>query len=177
MLVSSSHFHQGRVATLGYFHFQGFQQIANAQTINGLPFISINGNHVCKGCLQGKLHRKQFPKKSHTTTNEVLELVHGDVCGPFKVKSLGLTPYFVTFINNFSRQTWTCLMKHKSEALSQFKKLKIEVESILRKKIKCLCINNGGEYISREFSKYLVAAGIAHQLTQPRMPQQNGKVE
>jgi len=55
------------------------------------------------------------------------------------------------------------------EALSQFKKLKIKVESILRKK-KCLYIDNGGEYISCEFSKYLATTGISHQLTQPKMP-------
>jgi hypothetical protein len=76
--------------------------MANVQAINGLPFISINGNHVCKGYLQSKLSRKQFPKKSHIATNEVLELVHSDLCGPFKVKSLGLAPYFITFINDFS---------------------------------------------------------------------------
>jgi hypothetical protein len=56
------------------------------------------------------------------------------------------------------------------EALSQFKKLKIKVKSILRKKIKCLYIDNGGEYISCEFSKYLATVGIFHQLTQPKMP-------
>jgi hypothetical protein len=34
--------------------------------------------------------------------------------------------------------------EEKNEALSQFKKLRVEVESILRKKIKCLRIDNGG---------------------------------
>jgi hypothetical protein len=67
--------------------------------------------HVYKGYLQGKLSRKQFPKKSHTTINEILELMNSDVCDPFKIKYLRLVQYFIMFIDDFFQQIFTYLMK------------------------------------------------------------------
>ena len=40
-----------------------------------------------------------------------------------------------------------------------------------------LRIDNGGEYMSKEFQAYLTSKGIEHQLTVPHSPQQNGVAE
>ena len=47
-------------------------------------------------------------------------------------------------------------MKEKSETLAKFKEFKLMVESEVGSKIQCLRTDNGGEYISDEFSSYLV---------------------
>ena len=36
---------------------------------------------------------------------QILELVHSDVFGPVKVPSLGKSVYYVSFIDDFSRNT------------------------------------------------------------------------
>jgi len=38
-------------------------------------------------------------------------------------------------------------------------------------------LDNGGEYTSSEFIKYLASEGIERQLTIPRRPEQNGIAE
>ena len=62
-------------------------------------------------------------------------------------------------------------MKEKSETLEKFKEFKLMVESEVGRKIQCLRTDNGGEYISDEFSSYLVQCNIRRQLTYPNTPQ------
>ena len=47
----------------------------------------------------------------------ILELVHSDVFGPMKVPSLGNSMYYVSFIDDFSRNTWIYFLKNKFESL------------------------------------------------------------
>jgi hypothetical protein len=42
-----------------------------------------------------------------------LEIVHSDVCGPMRTTSLGGARYFVTYIDDFSRNVWVYLLKSK----------------------------------------------------------------
>jgi hypothetical protein len=49
-----------------------------------------------------------------TREKRILELVHSDVFGPVLVPSLGLSMYYVSFIDDFSRNTWIYFMRKKS---------------------------------------------------------------
>jgi len=60
-----------------------------------------------------KIHGLPFPKESITKSNELLELVHADVCGPFRVSSLGGSRYFVTFIDDKSRRIFVYFIRNK----------------------------------------------------------------
>ena len=51
--------------------------------------------------------------------------------------------YFITFTDDFSQY----LMKYKLEAFEKFKEFKNEVEKQLRKSIKTLRSDRGGEYL------------------------------
>ena len=51
------------------------------------------------------------------------------------------------------------------------------VTNITGKKIKVFRSDNGGEYNSREFNKFLTSKGFVKQRSIPRMPQQNGIAE
>ena len=44
-------------------------------------------------------------------------------------------------------------------------------------KLKVLCTDNGGEYTSAEFQKYLKTEGVCHELTVPKTPEQNRVAE
>jgi hypothetical protein len=69
-------------------------------------------------------------------------------------------------------------LKFKSEALSALKDYETELKrQTLGAKIKKLCSNRGGEYLSTEFDRYLKDQGIKCQLTVHHSPQQNGVTE
>jgi len=83
----------------------------------------------------------------------------------------------ITFVDDFSRYVCVDFIKEKSEALYKFKEFKNKVESKVGHKIKCLRMDNGGEYTSYKFITYLQAHTIRRQFTCPSTPQQNGMVE
>ena len=70
--------------------------------MKGLPSVN-HPDQVCKGSLHGKQFRKSFPIESNSRAWKPLELIHIDVCGPFKPCSLGKSNYFLLFMNDFVR--------------------------------------------------------------------------
>ena len=87
--------------------------------------------------------------------------MHSNVFGPMKVLSLGKSVYYVSFIDDFSRNTWIYFLKKKSEVFERLKEFKALVENQIEKKIKVLRIDNGGEFYSKEFEEFCKEFGIA----------------
>jgi len=131
---------------------------------------------TCEACLLGKMTKAPFtgfPERAQ----DLLELIHTDVCGPMSTTARGGFQYFITFTDDFSRYGYVYLMKHKSETFEKFKEFQNEVENQRGKKIKALRSDRGGEYLSHEFSTHLKSCGIVPQLTPPGTPQRNGVSE
>ena len=85
--------------------------------------------------------------------------------------------YFILFIDDYSRYGHVYLMQKKSETFGKFKEFLAEAEKQLRKSLKTLRSDRGGEYLDNEFEDYLLEHGIVSQLTAPGTPQQNGVAE
>ena len=114
------------------------------------------------------------PFTGHTErVNDLLGLIHSDVCGPLSSTARGGYQYFITFTNDFSRYGYVYLMKHKSKSFEMFKIFKNEVQNQLGKNIKALRSYRGGEYLSQEFIDHFRDYGIVSQLTPPGTPQWN----
>ena len=131
---------------------------------------------TCEPCLKGKMTKSPFTGTG-VRANELLELVHTDVCGPISTNAKGGYSYFITFTDDFSRYGYVYLMKYKSESFEKFKEYRNEVEKQIGKSIKTLRSDRGGEYLSTEFTEYLKENGILSQWTPPHTPQLNGVSE
>ena len=81
--------------------------------------------------------------------------------------------YYVTFIDDATRKTWIYCIQNKYDVFHIFKKWKALVEKI-GKKLKCLRLDNGGEYCNKEFDRYYSEHGIRREKTVPITPQENG---
>ena len=57
--------------------------------------------------------KRPFNTKSKRA-QELLELVHKDVCGPMSTQAKGGYEYFITFIDDYSRYGHVYLMRLKS---------------------------------------------------------------
>ena len=79
--------------------------------------------------------------------------------------------YYVSFIDDFSRETWIYFLKGKNEVFSKFKEFKALVENLFEKKIKIFRSDNGGEFIGGEFKSFCTEDGIKRELTTPYNPQ------
>ncbi|GKD60860.1 retrotransposon protein, putative, ty1-copia subclass [Tanacetum coccineum] len=121
----------------------------------------------------GMMVRKPFTHASERA-DDLLRLIHSDVCGPFRITSREGANYYVTITNDFNRYGYVYLIKHKHEVFEMLKTFQNEVENQLGKTIKTLRSNQGGEYLSQEFLDHLRSRGIISQLTPPYTPQHNG---
>ena len=79
-------------------------------------------------CVYGKQNQVSFPFGAKRV-NKILDLVHGDVFVPVSVPSLGNFVYYVSFIYDFSRNTWIYFLRKKSEVFDRFKEFKALVEN------------------------------------------------
>ena len=161
---------------LGHINFDNLVKISKLGAVRNLPKITKPTNSICKHCQLGKQTRASFRTKEHSTSKP-LELVHTDLCGPTRTKSLQGESYFMLFIDDFTRMCWVTFLKEKSEAFQKFKAFKILVENEIGEKLKCLRSDNGGEFTSREFNLFCENPGIKRQFSAARTPQQNGVAE
>ena len=86
---------------------------------------------------------------------ELLELVHTDVCGHMSTQAKGGYEYFITFTDDYSRYGYVYLMRRTFEAFEKFKEFRVEVENQLGKRIKAIRSDCGGEYLLGDFKDYL----------------------
>ena len=144
--------------------------------LNLLPKFDVNTHNKCEVCTKSKFARQSF-KSVQERSNELLSMIHSDLCDFKTITSRGGKNYFITFIDDCSKYCYVYLLYSKDEALNMFKIYKAEVENQLENKIKIIRSDRGDEYESIAFSDFCTQHGIVHQTTAPYTPQQNGVAE
>nr|GEU99437.1 hypothetical protein [Tanacetum cinerariifolium] len=148
----------------------------NKEMVQGLPKIT-NQNGLCEGCLEGKQARKSFPTHSNFMSTRRIELVHGDLCGPISPPTPARNRYFLLLVDDYTRVMWVYFLKTKDQALSMFKKFRVEVEAETGDRVTLFRTDRGEEFLSKEFSSYCEETRLKRHYTAPYPHQQNGVVE
>ena len=81
------------------------------------------------------------------------------------------------FVDDYSRMMIVMFLKKKFDAFQMFKWYLAKVEKEIRKILKCLRSNRGGEFTSRDFEVLCNDKGIKRKTSTPRTPPQNGIAE
>ncbi|XP_074293776.1 uncharacterized protein LOC141620932 [Silene latifolia] len=71
-------------------------------------------NFHCDTCIMSKHHKLPFPV-SHSLATTPFALIHVDLWGPYRIKSITGASYFFTIVDDHTRVTWTSLLKDKTE--------------------------------------------------------------
>ena len=112
-----------------------------SKVLTGLLEIHIDHEGLCKGCAQGKNTKNPFPSSNKKAKGN-LDIVHSDMCEPMPTNSLSGNVYYVSFIDDFSRNTWIYFLKGNDEVFVKFKEFKVLVENLSEKNIKNLRSDN-----------------------------------
>jgi len=146
--------------------------------IEGVELDSTSQPEFCEACTQAKLSRQPFPAETKNCARTYGERVHTDLWGPAQTMSMMGCSYYISFTDDYSRETKVQFLKHKSEALTAFKQYEANVSrqnpGVKLRKVRS---DHGGEYLSAEFDKHLKDQGIERELTVHHSPQQNGVAE
>jgi len=69
----------------------------------GIDSFNVSHLTLCPSCIEGKQHGVTFRKENSISAQEILELIHSDICGPLQtLTSIGYI-CFLTFIADKSR--------------------------------------------------------------------------
>lgn len=85
----------------------------------------------------------------------ILERIDDDVFGSFLIGSMAKNKYYVIFVDAFSWKCWIFFIEKKDQTFSKFVEFKALVENEIRKKVKALRSDNGGEYVSNGFKFFV----------------------
>ena len=138
---------------------------------------------VCEDCNLSKAKKLPHKEKPQSTINEERSngvrkgIIHSDLMGPIKNKSLSHCKYVLTYMCSHTEYSYVYLLKNKSEQSQHFKDFKALYENQTGMKIRELRSDNGLEYFSNEFQRYLKDHGIKHLTSVEYVAQSNGKAE
>ena len=89
----------------------------------GIPKLSRVSNVVCGPCQLRKQTKAKHLGIQTFATSRPLKLLHLDLMGPTRTKSLGGKRYIMVVVDNFTRYTWVILLRSKSDAPKHIKVL------------------------------------------------------
>ncbi|CAI7832830.1 unnamed protein product [Closterium sp. NIES-53] len=126
--------------------------------------------------MQAKFTRYPF-SSSEATVKAPLDEVVMDVVDPLKLGAAG-AEYFLTIVDVYTRMNWVYVLSKKSDVAETVKTDWLPmVERQQDRLVKAIRTDQGGEFLSKEFSLWLKKNGIRHSLTMPYSPAMNGIAE
>nr|GEZ73896.1 retrovirus-related Pol polyprotein from transposon TNT 1-94 [Tanacetum cinerariifolium] len=133
---------------LSHLNFRAINHLARQGLVRGLPKLKFEKDRLCSVCAMGKSTKKTHKPKSKDTNQEKLYLLHMDLCGPMRVKSINGKKYILVIVDDYSRFTWVKFLRSMDETL---------------------------DFIIK-FLK-MIQVGISHETSVARSPQQNRVIE
>ena len=91
-----------------------------------LPWLHLSEFH-CESCELGKHHRSSYPLRIGPPTHRPFDLVHCDVWGPAPHTSPTGGKYYMVFVDDYTRASWTYILKSRKEVLSRIQHFLLEI--------------------------------------------------
>jgi hypothetical protein len=104
----------------------------------GLELRSSKDKIICDACIKSKITRKPLPKESREQTKAIGEHIYTDVWGPSHHATINQKYYYISFMDNYLRESVIYLMKNKSEAFEKYKIYEMMTKKQPGVEIKCL---------------------------------------
>ena len=146
-------------ARFGHLHFAALCKMGRDGLVQGMPLLT-QVEQVCDACLAGKHRRAPFPQQAQRHSTEVLQLLHGDICGPITPSTPSGNRYFLLLVDDHSRYMWICLLPTKDAAATAIKRVQAAAERKSGKKMLALRTDRGGEFTTANFTEYCAELGV-----------------
>nr|GEW80799.1 retrovirus-related Pol polyprotein from transposon TNT 1-94 [Tanacetum cinerariifolium] len=99
-----------------HLNFGAINHLARQGLVRGLLKLKFEKDHLCSACAMGKRKKKSHKPKSEDTNQEKLYLLHMNLLGPMRVKSVNGKKYILAIADDYSRFTWVKCLRSKDEA-------------------------------------------------------------
>ena len=164
---------------LGHLAPEAIRKMLKDGTITGITLDDAHATMgTCDSCKYAKTMRKPIGKLHDPPRREKLgDEIHIDLWGPSPVQTSAHSWYYASFTDDFMQFTKLYLLKLKSNTFNSYLAYEAWLSTQHDTKIKRLQSDRGGEYMSKEFTKYLKLKGTKHRMTVHDTPEHNGVAE
>ena len=101
---------------MGHASYKHLSIVSKHESVLEIPKLSRVSNVVRGPCQLGKQTKAKYLGTQTSATSRPLELLHLDLIGPTRTKSLGGKRYIMVVVDDFTRYTWVILLRSKSDA-------------------------------------------------------------
>ncbi len=142
------------------------------------PNLSVIGdkNFECTVCMSEKIHQEPYAKSKPRTAQKIGDVIHTDVGFMPTPTKEGFTCY-ISFIDEYTLYSWVYLMASKNIAVDALIHLRRRIKTQFETSIKRLVLDNGPEYLTKQFKELLDKKGIEYDPIPINTPQLNGRAE
>lgn len=130
----------------------------------------------CISCCKGKQTKKKFPPSTRERA-KVGARVHVDLCGPIGTKTIGGAQYIFLFKDEWSSFRHVYFGKTNYNVFECLKNCVAQIKGDTGKQVRTIVSDRGSELMSNDTQEYLRTNGIAHEVSAPFTPSQNGFIE
>lgn len=124
--------------------------------------LSSKQSFVCTICPMARQQRLSFPDSS-IHSSKPFQLVHVDTWGPYNTPTYNGYRYFITFVDDYTRATWTHLLSLKDNAFSILKSFTFMVKTHFHSHIQIFRYDNAFEFGgSHEASKFFLLKMVSY---------------
>jgi transposase InsO family protein len=118
------------------------------------------------------------PTLTDVMTERPTELLHMDLVGPARVRSVGGKWYVLVVVDDYSLYAWVFFLEDKSETFGFIRDLIVRLKNERHgNAIRAIRSDNGSEFKNSRFDAFCHDLGLEHQYSTPYVPPQNGVVE
>ena len=89
--------------------------------IQGIELDSIGDKITCNACIKSKITCRSLPKESGERAKKLGEKIYSDVWGPSRHLTTDKKLYYVSFIDDYSRELVIYLMSSKDQVFLKYK--------------------------------------------------------
>ncbi|GJU78387.1 retrovirus-related pol polyprotein from transposon TNT 1-94 [Tanacetum coccineum] len=100
---------------LSHLNFDYITLLSKKDIVTGLLKLKYAKDQLGSSCEMSKAKRSSFKSKVVISSNGRLNLLHMDLCGPMRVASINGKKYILVIVDDYSRYTWTLVLRSKDE--------------------------------------------------------------
>ncbi|GKA37578.1 retrovirus-related pol polyprotein from transposon TNT 1-94 [Tanacetum coccineum] len=139
---------------LSHLNFGTINQLAKQGLVKGLPKLKYTKYHLCSACQMGKSKKESYPYKPKSSTNEKLQMLHMDLCGPMRVESINKKRYILVIVDDYSCFTWVKFLRTKDEAPEIIINFLKQAQVSLNATVRYLRTDNDNEFFNQTLRNY-----------------------
>ncbi|GJR65261.1 retrovirus-related pol polyprotein from transposon TNT 1-94 [Tanacetum coccineum] len=146
---------------LSHPNFKNINKLAKQKLVAGLPSLTFSKDKTYLACEKRKHHRASFKTKRSFSISKCLHLLHMDLFGPVKPKSISHNKLTLVIVDEYSRYTWVFCLKKKSDTADCIMSFIRKMENLNEVRVKELRSDNGTEFKNHKLEEFCDEKGIS----------------